>query len=105
MSGSTILIRDPIGKPKARELKKLADRPEDLRGLTVGLLCNSPWSFDVVMQRFKELLKERCGAGDVIFMKEGGLGKSGKATAGRADPSVIEELASKCNVVINGLGI
>ncbi|MBI2864277.1 MAG: hypothetical protein HYX94_06905 [Chloroflexi bacterium] len=109
MGGSTILIRSPIGQPRTLNLK-LAPRPESLEGLTVGLLSNGWWSFNVVQQRFGELLKERCGVADVHFldfraatMEEGGGSGTWRIASG-AESHFIERLAAKCDVVINGLG-
>ncbi|MBI2865100.1 MAG: hypothetical protein HYX94_11120 [Chloroflexi bacterium] len=112
MSGSTILIVDPIGEPRISGLQ-LAPRPESLEGLTVGLVSNGWWSFNVVQHHYEELLKERCGVGDVVFVnvdsariKERGFRRSDNPSQinGNLDAKSFEELASKCDVVINGLG-
>ncbi|MBI2865370.1 MAG: hypothetical protein HYX94_12520 [Chloroflexi bacterium] len=110
MSGSTILILDPIGETRMSGLQP-APRPESLEGLTVGLVSNGWWSFNVVQQRFGELLKERCGVGDVVFVdvpsaeiKEHGGRRPDNPIHGNLDPKSLDEFASKCGVVINGLG-
>ncbi|MBI2865103.1 MAG: hypothetical protein HYX94_11135 [Chloroflexi bacterium] len=110
MSGSTILIMDPIGAPRISGLK-LAPRPESLNGLTVGLLNHGWWSFNTVLHHFEELLKERCGVSDVIFVdskvariKERGGVKWDNPNSGMLEPKFIDELADKCDVFINGLG-
>ncbi|MBI2863934.1 MAG: hypothetical protein HYX94_05165 [Chloroflexi bacterium] len=89
---------------------KLSPRPESLEGLTVGLLSNGWWSWNVVQQRFGELLKERCGVADTMFldfraatMKDKGGNLTWKIARG-ADPYYADQLADKCDVVITGLG-
>ncbi len=48
------------------------------------------------MRRYKELLKERYGVGEVILHK--------KKPVHPLPKNDFEELAAKCDVVINGLG-
>ncbi|MDO8670210.1 MAG: hypothetical protein Q7O66_02125 [Dehalococcoidia bacterium] len=103
MSGSKMLVLDPSGERKDLGFR-LAPRPADLKGATVGLVDNGHWwSFGVVLQRYTELLKEHYGVENVIYMnwKQTGMDKK---QAGQTHEDVIEDLAAKCQVVFTGLG-
>ncbi len=95
MGESTMFILDPTGKPKAIGLQ-LSSRPADIRGMTVGILDNGWWSFETVGKHYAKLLKERYGVKDVIHLK--------KKLSTPAPKETFEELATKCQVIINGLG-
>ncbi|MDO8669912.1 MAG: hypothetical protein Q7O66_00595 [Dehalococcoidia bacterium] len=98
MSGADILVLDPTGVTKASGLQ-LAPRPADLEGKTVGLLDNGQWwSFGVVLQHYRKVLKERFGVSDVISIN---ILKEGFQTF---FPKSAEELVGKVDVVMNGLG-
>ncbi|MBI2863013.1 MAG: hypothetical protein HYX94_00420 [Chloroflexi bacterium] len=102
LSGPTMFVRDPRAKPEVRDLR-LAPRPADLKGLTVGLVTNSWASFDLILQHYEKLLKERCGVGDVIY-----LGKETEIRLAKGSRPIprprLEELAAKCSVAVVGLG-
>ncbi len=99
MCDSTVFMLDPTAKDKIQGAR-LAERQDDLRGSTVGFIDNGWWSFGVVLERYKSLLKQRYGVSDVLYVnreKEG-------IQNGRKPQQLIEELASKVDVVITGLG-
>ncbi|MBI2865440.1 MAG: hypothetical protein HYX94_12875 [Chloroflexi bacterium] len=93
MSESTVFVLDPTSKPKVLGLK-LAERPADIRGLTVGFLDSGWWSFGVVLERYRELLAERFGIRAVTYHKK---------KERPAPKELLDELATKCQIVINGL--
>ena len=100
MSGARTEILDPTGTRRSAGFQ-LAPRPEEIRGLTVGLVDIGRWlTWGTVFQHYKEVLKERYGVGDVIYVNQEreGLEK------GKERPEVIDDIASKCDVVILGLG-
>ncbi|MDO8674447.1 MAG: hypothetical protein Q7O66_23830 [Dehalococcoidia bacterium] len=109
MSETKLIVLSPTGRRKESVLR-LSNRPEDLRGKTVGLVYNGEWWMEeLLLQRYETLLKERCGVGDVIYLsqkKENMFQK--KARSPRAAWSlaeeVIEDMAQKCDVVFVALG-
>ncbi len=101
MSEANMLILDPTGSVEASGLQ-LAPRPVDLRGKTVGVVDNGMWlSFAVVVERYKELLKEHYGVSDVIYVN---LEKEGVEKGKARRQECIDELALKVDVVFTGLG-
>lgn len=100
MSSEKTSILDPTGLSKSVELR-LVPRPADLKGLTVGLLDYGRWvTFGTVFKNYARLLKERYAVGDVIYVnteKEG-------MEKGTSRESTVEALASRCHVVLLGLG-
>ncbi|MDO8672553.1 MAG: hypothetical protein Q7O66_14150 [Dehalococcoidia bacterium] len=94
MSESEVIILDPVALPKSASTR-LASRPTDLKGITVGYLDNGWWSFGLLIDVVQKRLAERYGVSGAIYLKKN---KSSPAT------KQIEELAEKCQVVINGLG-
>lgn len=100
MSGPKVVVLDPTGMRKTSGLE-LAPRPDEIKGKTVGLLDNGRWlTWGTVFHRYEELLKERYGVGEVIYVNQEREGiKKGIDRQG-----VVEEMAAKCDVVILGLG-
>ncbi|MBI2865091.1 MAG: hypothetical protein HYX94_11075 [Chloroflexi bacterium] len=94
MSKSEVIILDPVAWPKATTLR-LATRPTDIKGMTVGYLDNGWWSFGLLIDRVKKQLVERYGVGDAIHY-----------TKVKSSPGTkqIEKLSGECQFVINGLG-
>lgn len=100
MNGSTTKILDPTGMRQSMGLQ-LAPRPEDLKGLTVGLVDNGRWAtWGMVSQHYEELLKERYGVGEVIYLNQ----EKEELQNGTGRQQMHEDLASKCDAVIVGLG-
>ncbi|MDO8672548.1 MAG: hypothetical protein Q7O66_14125 [Dehalococcoidia bacterium] len=95
MSESIVFMLDPTAEGQTSNAG-LADRPDDLRGLTVGLVDNGWWSLGVVLERYRHLLAERFGITDVIHYK--------KKLSSPSPSEAIDDLAAKCQVVIAGLG-
>ncbi len=100
MSGSKTVILDPTGVERSGGLR-LAPRPEDLKGKTVGLLDNGRWvTWGMVAEHFTQKLKEHYGVADVIYLNQE---KAGLEKGIDRDES-LADLASKCDVAIVGLG-
>ena len=95
MVASTVLLLDPTAKAKA-PASRLADRPGDIRGATVGFVDNGWWSLSVVLNRYRQLLAERFGITEIVHYK--------KKPGSPSPDKVIDELAAKCQAVIVGLG-
>lgn len=70
-------------------------RPETLDGQWVGFLDNTKPNTDVFLSRVEELLRERFAPSQVIRQR--------KRHGGRPAEDV-DELARKCQVVVNGVG-
>ncbi len=95
MSEATIFILDPTAKARASGMRS-AQRPTNMKGMTVGFLDNGWWSFGVVIDQFRRLLRERYGVGETLYLR--------KNTTVPAPNETIDQLAQKCRVVVNGLG-
>ncbi|MEE9548788.1 MAG: hypothetical protein V3W37_05540 [Candidatus Binatia bacterium] len=75
---------------------RLASRPVDLNGKTVGFLDNGKRNFDAYLDRTEELLHEGFSF-DAIRRR--------KPTPFRGIPTeLLEELAMRCDVIITGSG-
>ena len=93
-----MIVLSPEGKAQS-SAPQVARLPQfsDLRGKTIGLLDNSKPNADKLAERLAELLKEHYGAGDVIRRR--------KLTAQQGAPKeYLEELASKADFILSGLG-
>ena len=101
MCGSRTLILDPTGIERTVELQHLAPRPTDLKGLTVGLVDYGRWrTFGVVLQHYSGMLKEHYGVGEVIYLNS----EKEAMELGISREESVQQLATKCNAVILGLG-
>ena len=91
-------ILDPTGRAAdTREAAALAPRPQDLRGVTVGLLENRKHNAGLFLREVGRLLVERHGAKDVLLR--------GKASIVMpAADEIMDELARECGVVVAGVG-
>jgi hypothetical protein len=91
----SMVVLDPTnGVASART--ELVARPESFDGLVVGYLDNSKPNSD----RFLDLLTARLagdGVREAVRVRKHNVGKL-------ADPSTLDDLASRCDVVITGVG-
>ena len=96
ISTNTITVLDPTAP--TRELSHaMAQRPEDLRGRTVGFLWNSKPNGDALFARLEELLREKYEITLTSHQR--------KPTASLpADDQILEELATTADAVVVGLG-
>jgi hypothetical protein len=93
-----MIILSPEGKAQT-SAPRVAGVPQfsDLRGKTIGLLDNSKPNADKLTERLAELLKQRYGAADIIRRR--------KITAQQGAPKqYLDELASKADLILSGLG-
>ena len=91
-----IKVLDPTIKPKTQS-SLLADRPESLDGLTVGLLANGKKNSVELLQYVYEILKEEHGLGSVIEDDKGNASRP-------CPPDLLEQLANQCDVIITASG-
>jgi hypothetical protein len=93
MSDGTITVYDPTAQPRA-SAARMAPRPDDLRGKTVGILDNGKANAGLLMGSVAELLKRQAGVADVIVRR--------KPVAGPAAPQVIADFKKECAAVLVG---
>jgi hypothetical protein len=91
-------ILDPTGRSAvAPDTAVLAPRPDDLRGVTVGLLENRKHNAGLFLEEVGRLLVERHGAKGVLLR-----GKASIVMA--ASDEIMDELARECGAVVAGVG-
>ena len=95
-SPGTIRILDPTAPSKYQPVEDRA-RLGDLNGKVVGFLDNSKPNFDKLAKHFGELLAAEHGIADWMLRNK-------PAPTFGARPELLDELASKCDVVITGSG-
>lgn len=93
-----MIVLSPEGKAQTSAARVAAlPRFEDLRGKVVGLLDNSKPNADKLEERLEQLLREKLGVGGVIRRR--------KITAQQGAPKAfLDELASKADFILSGLG-
>ncbi len=91
-----IEVLDPVGVNKAVQLKP-SPRVADLNGRVIGLLDNSKPNFNLILERVEELLDQRFKVAQ--FVKRRKRWNSAGATS-----DMIQEMAEKCDLIVNGLG-
>lgn len=88
-------VLDPTDEASPLE-KKLASGVPDLQGKVVGFLDISKPKGDIFLKRLEELLTQRYGVKEVLHRR--------KPTYTRpASEALREELASRCDVIIEAL--
>ncbi len=88
-------IFDPTAPPR-RRIERLAPRTASLEGKVVGLLDISKPKGDLFLEAVGELLKKDYGVRETIyFMKP--------THAKPAPPELAEEIARRCDAVVEGL--
>ncbi len=105
--GANIQILDPVGEVPERR-KRLAPLLQNVANTSVGFRVQWP-SFDIFMERVKELLAERYGVKQVNYLYTGsdGCATGKRAIRGRSDAvtwgKVFDDFASKSDWSILGL--
>jgi hypothetical protein len=89
-------ILDPTGRAGSKQAT-LAPRPASLRGATVGLLENTKHNAALFLQDLGRRLVETEGAAGVVLHTK-------TAFALPVSGDLLDELTSKCDVVITGVG-
>ncbi|MBI2987027.1 MAG: hypothetical protein HYY45_09695 [Deltaproteobacteria bacterium] len=90
-----ITILSPKVNPGDRALR-LAPRPADLNGKTIGFLDNGKRNFDVFLERTEQLLQEKFNFNAIYRRKPHAL----KA----APAELLQELVEATDVIITGSG-
>ncbi len=93
---ATIAVLDPGGEPRTVPLS-LAPRPVDLSGKVVGFLNNGKADFDWVYERLSELLRAEGKVAGVVRLRKNSYMQG-------APREILEELAERCDLVVNGIG-
>jgi hypothetical protein len=96
MPEGTILVLDPTAKANVSE-KEMAPRVDTLEGKVVGFLDNSKPNSNLFQERIEEVLSDRFNFKEVVRRRK-------PDAASGASQSLIDELAEKCDLVINGVG-
>ncbi|MEK7873197.1 MAG: hypothetical protein AAB502_04990 [Chloroflexota bacterium] len=103
----TIQILDPAGEVP-QETKRLAPLVQNVENTSVGFRVQWP-SFDIFMERVKELLEERYGVKQVNYLYTGsdGCATGKRAIRGRSDAvtwgKVFDDFSAKSDWAILGL--
>ena len=84
----------PIGETDT-ESKLLAPRLKSLRGARIGILDNCKEFADIVLACVANVLKREYGVAEIKFWQKSYLG---------IPSPYAKEMASQCDVVINGVG-
>jgi hypothetical protein len=72
-------------------------RPAALAGLRVGLVENTKFNSDRLLQKIGELLRSEYGAADVRMWRK-------RNASVPAHEEIIEQLRSSCDVMVAGIG-
>ena len=91
-----IKVLVPIAETRAAQ-HELSPRPPELDGRAIGLLDNAKQNADVLLSRVAEALSKRYRISGVVRHRK-------PKTAGDAPLPMLEELAQRCNLVINAVG-
>jgi len=94
-TANRITVLDPTAEPRA-EQHELARRPPELEGKVIGLLDNAKQNADVLLSRVAEALSKRYRTAVVRQQKP--------RTAGDAPLPMLEDLAQRCDLVLNAVG-
>jgi hypothetical protein len=93
----TIRIFDPTLEPGEARHIDYAPRPKSLAGLRVGLVDNSKFNSNQLLERIAGLLERDYGAQAHIMRR--------KPTSGApASRALIDEFTANCDVVVAGVG-
>jgi len=95
-SVNTIEVLIPTAEARAKQIR-MAERPADLDGKTVGFIWNRKPNGDLLLNHLEKFLKERYSLRDTLMRKKS-LASSG------ASHELLEELSAKCDLVILAIG-
>jgi hypothetical protein len=90
------LTLDPTGQ-SSDQRQGLAPRPATLDGATLGLLFNTKRNGDRLIAAAADLLGERYRIKEVVSRTKGHF-------AMPADPTLLDELTARCDVVLTAIG-
>ncbi|MDE0332925.1 MAG: hypothetical protein OXL41_13790 [Nitrospinae bacterium] len=89
-------VISPAGIPRIPD-EALTPRPGTLEGATLGILENNKEFSDWVLDRVRDQLLELVGIKEVVQLRKHHLAQS-------AAPETLEELNSRCDAVLVGVG-
>jgi hypothetical protein len=87
---------DPTAAPVGRDVK-VAPRPLRLDGLRIGLVENTKYNSDVLLQRMAERLGRRHGMTVVRMVRK-------RSPSHEVDEASIEALRAQSDFVVSGIG-
>jgi hypothetical protein len=90
-------ILDPTLRTASPNAVSAAPRPDDLRGITLGLLANGKSNGMALLDRIAELLRERHGVGEIVRVAK----TNASAPVSEEDS---ELLAKRCAAMITAIG-
>ncbi len=88
---------DPTGRDMDPGEFRLTNRPEDLRGKTLGLLENSKANSDKVLKELGEILAQEFEFKDVLHFSKHNASLPTK-------PDVIKNILETCDILVIGVG-
>lgn len=92
----TVQIYDPTIEAKSRHID-FVPRPKSLAGLRVGLVDNSKFNSDQLLDRIAKILERDHGVKAHLMRR--------KRSAGiPASPEIIAEFKANCDIVVAGVG-
>ena len=91
-----IRVLSPVGVVTS-ETVTIPALPREWSGRSVGFLDNTKANFDLLVQNFGALLKDRYGVREIVHLR-----KANAATP--AAPDLVAELAKRCDIVFAGSG-
>ncbi len=94
MAGFEIL--DPTVEPRRQPLTYVA-RPDSLRGKRIGLVENTKFNSDKLLQRIGEILKSEYGAAETRMWRK-------HNSSGPAQKGSIDDAKQAVDVVVAGIG-
>ncbi|MFH1486962.1 MAG: hypothetical protein ABIH46_12895 [Chloroflexota bacterium] len=95
MAKDMVTLYNPVVVPPVASELPAAPRVDGLRGKVIGVLYNEKPNGDILLSRLEKRLSEAFGSGGSLW----GL----KHPGGRTAEAVLDELAEKCDFVINGI--
>ncbi|MBI2908133.1 MAG: hypothetical protein HYX92_10835 [Chloroflexi bacterium] len=98
-----IEILDPRGRVKSAKYD-LAPRPRSLEGLSIGFLDNGKSNADVILERLQEILTSRYKFANVLSKPRRRPGEKWQYRKVGEKDEVIDEMVSKADIVVNGVG-
>lgn len=93
---SKFQVLDPTTEAKTQSIT-FVPRPDSLRNLRIGLVENTKFNSDKLLQRIAVILEEEYGAKSHIMRSKHNAGVP-------AHREIIEEFTANCDVVIAGIG-
>ena len=93
---NTIQVFVPVGVVSTASVRDTAARHVDRSDFVIGMLDNHKHGSTQILDRLQQRLEEHFGVVNFVRLKKPDAGKG-------ASIQVIEDLARKCGVVINGV--